>query len=205
MPVVPASSDVDGRTLAGHGSAFSSSFAPGEITHVYQDIRAVLAEYKIIVGNLLLAKRRDEELRALGAGHPEKLKEEAAAAVATHTASAHTKEADLVDRFDKAYVKAATSFTGLRGLDAMASQFSRLRFAALHGDAAQAGLQDRFAAIDAKLDQSNLTPAQVEGMDQWGELKDKLTEVDEALATVRARPADRQRQPGSCVGRSSTV
>jgi hypothetical protein len=64
----------------------------------------------------------------------------------------------------------------------MASQFARLRFAAMRGDPEQAQLSGRFAAMDAKLDQGNLTPAQIEDMAQWHELTDKLLEVEDALS-----------------------
>jgi hypothetical protein len=165
-----------------------TSFAPDEVTHVSQRIEVTLREYEAIVGAMDLARRSDEQLRALGATDPAALREQAEAARATHTERAHAKEAELVALFREAYEVAATSFAGLRYLDAAAARFARLRYAALPADSARAAIQQAFTDMDPQnAELRNATAASVRAMRQWPKLDTGLNDLRDALS---ATPVD---------------
>jgi hypothetical protein len=159
-----------------------TSFPPGEVTRVYQDIGTVLNEYETVVGALRLAMRTEDELAALGASRPAEIRESATGAADVHAARARSLERDLMTRFEEAYGRAATSWVGLRSLDALAARFARLRHEAMTGDAERAELQSRFLALDAALDLNGMTGEQVRAMEQWSNLEASFGELDAALA-----------------------
>ena len=159
-----------------------TSFPPGAVTHVYQEIEGVLTEYEAILGAEALAGRSDTELTALGATDPVIMRKQAAEAKTQHIRTAHEKEQELVSLFKEAYEVAAESFAGLRNLDTLAARFSRLRHAAMPGEAAKAGLEQRFLEMDPQAGLfGNADRQTIRNLHQWRRLQSKLYSLYWAL------------------------
>ncbi len=160
----------------------ATSFAPRQVTHVYQEIDGALNEYEVIIGALALAGRTDSELTALGARNPADMREAAAEAKTRHTSAAKVKESELVGLFEAAYSRAAESYTGLRSLDSLAARFAKLRHLALPGDEATAGLQEAFISMDPQAGRLMKADAEtIRGLEQWTKLRSKLYALHDAL------------------------
>ncbi|GAA3389442.1 eCIS core domain-containing protein [Cryptosporangium minutisporangium] len=158
-----------------------TAFGPGAVTHVYQDIGAVLDEYEMAIGSKMLAERDEASFTQLGSDRAAELKAAATEAKIRHTIRARLKEHQLIGLFEGAYAAAADSYIGLRTLDALAARFARTRGAATIGDPDQPGVQARFLALDAKLDLSGYDATRIAAMDQWTELRKRLTTLEGQL------------------------
>lgn len=160
-----------------------TSFPPGEVTHVNQQIGAVLKEYRLLIGARALSARSDEDLAALGIPDTKKLRDDLVTAEYGPSAKIASLESGLTTLFADAYARAQGAWVGLQMLDEQAAEFHRLRHMAMKGtwDINRPDIDARWRAIDEKLGLANATDAKIDGMEQWGELKDKLDELEKRL------------------------
>lgn len=161
-----------------------TSFPPGEVTHVGQEIGAVLNEYRIIIGSQQLQQRSGEELGALGVQYPYSARLAAKITADDHAQDVQSKERELTGLFEEGYERAQGSWVGLQMLDQQAAEFTRLRGLAMHGrdDPGRAALDQRWRQMDERLNLSAANAETIRDMEQWKELDDKLEELGDALS-----------------------
>ena len=84
--------------------------------------------------------------------------------------------------FRDAYAAAGTSYAGLRGLDAQAARFSRLRHAAFPGDPQKAEWERQFLAMDPQATTFRGADVQtIRNLEQWTSLRHKMYALHWAL------------------------
>lgn len=161
-----------------------TSFPPGEVTEVHQNIDAALRQYRILIGTQQLGGRSDAELTGLGLTDPARVRELTATTGDSAAREARSKERELTTLFENAYRRARGSWVGLQILDQQAEEFTRLRRMAMSGrdDPGRAALDARWRALDASLDLSAADEATIRGMEQWGSIDQKRSEVAAGLA-----------------------
>ena len=156
-----------------------TSFPPGEVTEVHQEIGAVLNEYKIMIGSQQLQQRSDTELTALGLRNPSDARRRARSAEDSAADDVRSKERELTGLFENAYRRARGSWVGLQMLDQQAAEFTRLRHTAMRdrSDPERTTLDQRWRQMDEQLGLHEADAATITSMEQWSELDGKLDEL----------------------------
>jgi hypothetical protein len=168
-------------------------FFPEDVTAVWQDIRKLMREYRVILGGVELGQRSDESLRALGAKSPAAVREAARLAATARRSEAHEKELELVSAFEEAYRTARKSFAGLRELDQWRNEFFALQAQAEAGAASgnqRAAIESRFLAIESGVTLDQEDEKSIRDLKQWDKIRDAIKDVNDALARVEAQQTD---------------
>lgn len=163
----------------------ASAFLPAEVTGANQHLRALMQEYRAIIGAMQLAARSDEELRGAGATDPAAIRASSDADITANRARARDKEGELLTAFEEGYARARTEYAGLHELDMLHGQFLAMREEA-HRDDAAAGTSataalDAFARMDRALSMAQMTAAEARTMPQWSRLDEALGELEALL------------------------
>lgn len=153
------------------------SFDPNDVVAVEQDLRELMAEYRVAVGALRLAERDVHTLGALGASNPEVLVEAAREAVRVHRQEALELEPEILEAFEEGYRTASTDHHGLQGLDMLREQFAVLRRMAHAEDADESHIVERFRQLEESIDLTDADPAVIREMDQWEDLHDAMDDL----------------------------
>ncbi|MBS1912605.1 MAG: DUF4157 domain-containing protein [Bacteroidetes bacterium] len=157
------------------------SFQPMEVTGLFQDLRTVLDEYRVIVGSLQLDRRSNDDLAKLGVTDPAAFRQAAEKTAEEHRQAAYWKELDVLTTFRSAYARARTGYAGLLEVDQLRDQFLQLRRLA-HDDSRQSKyLEKRFDywmdRDEQNMSMDAMSAEQIRGMEQWSELDDKITDL----------------------------
>jgi hypothetical protein len=137
----------------------------------------------VIIGAMELARRDSGELTALGTPNPQSVRDQARRAIEKHRPEAMEKEGKILKAFEKAYARARTGYAGLRELDAMRREFLNLQHLAnppgetTVTEDTRARIERAFERIEDILSLDRLSAAQIDEMEQWGSIDDKLGEL----------------------------
>lgn len=164
-----------------------TSFPPGEVTDVNRKIHSVLNDYKIIIGSQQLQNRSPSELSELGVQFSSSARLAASSTGDDYAQAVQSKESELTRLFEDAYDRTRGSFAGIQMLDQQAAEFLRLRGLAMEGrdDPGRADLDQRWRAMDQRLDLSGATAETIKNMEQWNDLEEKMTELANAVTAKK--------------------
>jgi hypothetical protein len=160
-----------------------SAFLPSEVTGASQHLRDLMKDYRVIIGDMQIAERSDEQLKQLGASDTGAVKAAAQHDMTKYRENAIGKEKELLSAFEDAYKRVKDDYAGLYELDTLRSQFLTLREEVrrgdvAHDDATRKEALDKFAEIDKSLNLDDMTPQQIDDMPQWDKLKDGMDDFE---------------------------
>src|ERR1051325_1281862 len=125
-------------------------FNPSDVIQVYQTLRKLLNEYKIVVGSIMLAERTAQGLEDIAATDSTALREQARVTARDHRIKALPLERRILGEFRTAYDDAKGNYAGLKELDQYREEFIVMqREANPHGEEI-AAWQEVYGAERAK-------------------------------------------------------